>query len=273
VTTTKPPGRVLLAEDDHEIRELVARLLEAAGAAVTCAEDGAVAVRAATEAHSRGAAFDLVLMDMQMPAMDGYEAVQRLRSSGYRGRIVAITGHGLPTDRARCLAIGCDEHASKPLGEEELMQLLHDASGGTANRLSSRPGRPADVPEPLVSELADDPDLADLLTEFVDGLTARVTALERACGVDDRTALNQLAHQLRGAAGGYGFPRLSELAGELERSSDSAERQELGELVQQVGEVCRRAQAATIRPTDPRVTRCAPEPAPAMPGQTSPVAV
>lgn len=102
------------------------------------------------------------------------------------------------------------------------------------------------APLPLVSDLAGDADLTDLIEEFVGGLTTRVQTLEQACAGGDFERLAQLAHQLKGAAGGYGFPSLTELAADLEKRAQARESLEaLRNAVQRVSDLCQRAQAGT----------------------------
>jgi len=116
--------RVLLAEDGPDNRRLVTFILERAGAHLTAVEDGQAAVDAALAARAAGRPFDVILMDMQMPVLDGYAATQRLRESGYPGAIVALTAHALPEDRDRCLACGCNEYLSKPVNRDVLLRTL-----------------------------------------------------------------------------------------------------------------------------------------------------
>jgi signal transduction histidine kinase/ActR/RegA family two-component response regulator len=116
--------RVLLAEDGVDNQRLITALLERAGAEVTVADDGRIAVARAHAAADAGAPFDVVLMDMQMPELDGYGATSRLRAEGYAGPIVALTAHAMSGDRERCLQAGCDGYLSKPIRRAELLGTL-----------------------------------------------------------------------------------------------------------------------------------------------------
>jgi signal transduction histidine kinase/ActR/RegA family two-component response regulator len=116
--------RVLLAEDSIDSRGLIERMLESGGVEVTCAEDGSSAVELACAAWRGGHPFDLILMDMQMPRLDGYAAARLLRSHGYSGPIVALTAHAMPAERERCIAAGCDDHLTKPIDRASLLGAI-----------------------------------------------------------------------------------------------------------------------------------------------------
>jgi signal transduction histidine kinase len=122
--------RVLLAEDGPDNQRLLSFILSKAGADVTIVENGQAAVDAVLNAMATSAGndcreFDLVLMDMQMPVMDGYDATRRLRRQGFTGPIVALTAHASEEDRQRCLHAGCDDFVSKPVNRNALVDLLH----------------------------------------------------------------------------------------------------------------------------------------------------
>ena len=119
--TPAPPldVRVLLAEDGIDNQRLISRLLRAAGADVAVANNGRQAVDRVREEP-----FDLILMDMAMPEMDGYEAARALREQGVDAPIVALTAHAMSGDRERCLAAGCTEYLSKPVDRDRLLTTI-----------------------------------------------------------------------------------------------------------------------------------------------------
>lgn len=125
-STSQPPlpANVLLAEDDRDNRIIISTWLRRLGANVDIAENGRVAVETALAALTEEAPYDLVLMDMQMPELDGYGATFQLRSCGYRGLVVAFTAHAMDRDRAQCLALGCDDYLAKPIDRTRLREVV-----------------------------------------------------------------------------------------------------------------------------------------------------
>jgi signal transduction histidine kinase len=115
--------RVLLVEDVPTTQKLFRAFLESCGAEVVAAENGRAGIDQALEAERQGRAFDVILMDIQMPIVDGHAATRELRKAGCQSRIVAVTAQALAGDREKCLASGCDDYAEKPLGRRALAQL------------------------------------------------------------------------------------------------------------------------------------------------------
>ncbi len=117
-------ARILLAEDGHDNQRLISMVLRKAGATVTVVENGQLACEAALAAESSGSPYDVVLMDMLMPVMDGYAATSYLRAQNYSGPVIALTANAMSGDREKCLAAGCTDYATKPIQREHLLQTI-----------------------------------------------------------------------------------------------------------------------------------------------------
>lgn len=121
---TLPNCRVLVAEDGPDNQRLIRFILEKAGAEVTVADNGQIAFDLATTVAAQDTPFDVILMDMQMPILDGYAATQQLREYGYPGIIIALTAHAISNDRQKCHEAGCNDYITKPIDQQALIQLI-----------------------------------------------------------------------------------------------------------------------------------------------------
>ncbi|QDT43507.1 Sensory/regulatory protein RpfC [Gimesia alba] len=117
---------ILLAEDGLHNQRLIQFMLEKAGANVTIANNGKIAFELATMALNENRPFDVILMDMQMPVMDGYLSTQKLREIGYMGPIIALTAHAMSTDRKKCLDAGCSDFTTKPIDRKQLLEVIKE---------------------------------------------------------------------------------------------------------------------------------------------------
>jgi signal transduction histidine kinase/DNA-binding response OmpR family regulator len=213
-------GRILLAEDGEDNQDLLSTHLRKAGADVVIAGNGRLAVESAMEAMAPGGRrFDLILMDMHMPELDGYGATRKLRAAGLNLPIVALTANAMAEDRVKCLEAGCTDYLSKPITRSHLVatvaRYLEQARWQVGMDQQANGTAPAGAG--LKSTMAEEPRIAKLLERFISRLPERVSAMEgllRKNALDD---LKHALHQLKGAGGGYGFSAISELAGRAER--------------------------------------------------------
>jgi len=190
------PCRILTVDDSEFIRRLVKTMLGAMNAECDDADSGAAALELASDRI-----YDVVLMDMEMPGMDGFETVSRLRAQGYSGTIVALTGMCQPGDQQRCVEAGCDDYIPKPFDRERLTRLI-----ATLRQ------------EPLLSTICTDRAMQPLIDGFVDGLPERVRMLESVFANNSLPALVTAVRSLKADSGGVGFDPISAAAAEFERS-------------------------------------------------------
>ncbi len=121
--------RVLVAEDGPDNQRLIQAVLKKAGHTVSVFENGKLAVDALAQQAAAGTPFDVVIMDMQMPVMDGYTATRELRQRGVVTPVIALTAHAMAEDRQRCLDAGCSEYATKPLDRRDLLCKIEQCLG------------------------------------------------------------------------------------------------------------------------------------------------
>jgi len=113
--------RILLVEDNEDHQSLLSLLLRRAGSEVAVAANGLAAVDMAQDASGAGRPFDLILMDVQMPVLDGLAATRQLRALGFTNPIIALTARALPSERDLCFQAGCSDFIAKPIGPTELV--------------------------------------------------------------------------------------------------------------------------------------------------------
>ncbi|NUB07726.1 response regulator [Azospirillum sp. Vi22] len=222
-------GRILLAEDNDLNQQVACELLGDAGLAVEVAENGAIAVDMVQEAR-----YDLVLMDMQMPVMDGVAATLEIRRQGFADLpIVAMTANAMQADRERCLDAGMNDYLAKPIDPDALWATL-------LTWIAPRPGLGAEAPvSPPAPAAEDGGDLPagvpgldtvtglsrvlgkkrlylDLLRKFAAGQRDVVTAIRGALDSGDLAAAERYAHTLKGTAGNIGAHPVQDAATDLE---------------------------------------------------------
>ncbi|SFK98615.1 PAS domain S-box-containing protein [Falsiroseomonas stagni DSM 19981] len=241
-------GRLLLAEDGEASQLVAAAMLRRAGFAVDLVTDGVEAVAAA----ARGS-YDVILMDVRMPGLDGYAATARIRALPGEAALVpilAFTAAAMPGDVERCLAAGMDGHLPKPVDREALV-------GTVAALMERRPRRPAPGPEPgpahslldraTLEELrgALGPGrLPDLIAIFVAETEARLGRLLAAPALP---VLEEEAHSLQAAAGTFGAAALREAALALEAASRAGDRARADSLLAALPGLVERSLAALTR--------------------------
>jgi len=235
--------RVLVAEDNVVNRELAVRLLEKQGHTVAVARNGQETLEALEKATSRG--FDVVLMDVQMPEMDGLEATAAIRkkekATGRHLPIIAMTAHALKGDRERCLAAGMDDYLAKPIQAKELLAAVEGAVLPAVETRESVPAEPR--PEEILDRVTalgrvdgDAKLLGELARLFLADTARLLSAVRQAVTRGDAKALEYAAHALKSSVGNFAAHAAFEAAARLEmsgRQGDLAEAQEAYAALQQ----------------------------------------
>lgn len=231
-----PPRRVLVVDDGPENRELVRLVLEDLGLRVEEAENGLTGV---TKAMAGG--FDAILMDIQMPELDGLSATRRLRSNGCTLPILALTAHAMKGYEQEIREAGCTGWVVKPVDIELLIETLAGLLGGTKAMAPDPPS--AYLPpepnvritpssgEPIVSRWAGKPRLHATIRNFVQRLGGQLAAMESAHAEGRLQDLADLAHWLKGSGGTVGFDMLTEPAGRLEELARSGTAEKISPLL------------------------------------------
>jgi CheY-like chemotaxis protein/HPt (histidine-containing phosphotransfer) domain-containing protein len=231
-------ARVLLVEDNPVNRQFALAVLRSVGAVVQVAVDGSEAVRMASEQEH-----DLILMDCQMPVMDGYEATRRIRASGNATPVIALTANAMEGDRDRCAAAGMDDYLAKPIRPDTLRAAV-------AAKARRRPGARSLEAEVGVDEaeitarIGGDPELlADISRLFVTHSPDMLEALRTAAAKGDGAAMASAAHALKGSIGNFTQGRPFEVARALEKIAEggdvAAARAGIPELEREVQKLCR----------------------------------
>ena len=234
-----PARRILVVDDGPENRELVSLVLAEAGLTVEEAENGQIAVDMVARAQ-----YDAVLMDMQMPVMDGYTATKLLRSRGVKLPIIALTAHAMKGFEQEILAAGCSGYLTKPIDIDVLLGTLAEKLGTGRRVKATAPAAPAERPAPapaaapaqapmpvleeridlgpamggapVVSRFANHPRLRSAAARFAGRLGEQLDAMDRAHAAADFVELTALAHWLKGAGGTVGYDDFTAPAHNLE---------------------------------------------------------
>ena len=256
-------GSVLLVDDGESNREFVSIVIRKLGLEVTEAENGQEALHAAAANE-----FDIILMDMQMPVMDGYSATCELRRRGFGNPIVAMTANSTHEDQKKCESVGCDGFLAKPIDIDHLVQLLHERLGQSEDGVSECIEPAANSVEAVqadnfpslgktsgendvvldlevASELifstlpTEDSDFRMIVRKFMETLPAKIENMCDAWDSQDFHELENLAHWLKGAGGTVGFGCFTEPAIQLEQAAKHEKTDAVGVLLGRIIDIAR----------------------------------
>lgn len=235
-----PPCKILVADDGSPNRKLMQLVLGQAGVDVVAVENGKLAVEAATDQS-----FDIILMDMQMPVMDGYTAARTLRELGYTKPIYALTANAMQGDQDKCYDAGCSGFLSKPIKIDLLLETLaaelaevDEAELAKRERENAQPqhATPITPDAPIQSPPAsldsspvccsyplDDTDFLEIAEDFVETLGTRLPPMYQSFIDADWQSLASDAHWLKGVSGSAGFEQFVDPAYGLECHAKSGD--------------------------------------------------
>jgi signal transduction histidine kinase/CheY-like chemotaxis protein/HPt (histidine-containing phosphotransfer) domain-containing protein len=207
-------ARVLLAEDSPQVQEVLTFFLTDMGAHVEHVENGARAVEAIKQ---RTDAFNVILMDMQMPEMDGYTAATALKEMGITTPIIALTAHGLAEDREKCINAGCDDYLSKPVSPDLLSVAIRRAIGAESDE---------PIQQSAASQATSQPP-KDLVERYRTHL--RTESEGYSIHQKDRDDLRRMMHQIKGTAATMGLNEISAFAAQAENALKANESDDIVE--------------------------------------------
>jgi PAS domain S-box-containing protein len=201
-----PALDILLVEDSPDNRTITMAYLRDTPYRVEIAENGAVACEKFTAKH-----YDLVLMDRQMPVMDGLTATRAIRAWELANQhpptpIIALTASALKGDQEKCLAAGCTAYLTKPIKEEVLLQAIREHTRESSQMNAIR--------------IRANPTIADLIPEFLENRRRDVTAIQDALDKGDFEIVERLGHGMRGAGGSWGFQGITDIGAALEEAAN-----------------------------------------------------
>ena len=213
----RPALRILIAEDSEDNLFLIKAYLKGPGFELDEAKNGQQAVERVLSGN-----FDLVLMDLQMPVMDGYEATGWIREWEKQNNrspipILALTAHALAEYGPRTMEAGCTAHLTKPISKAILLEAIAKYSSSTPDAAIRVPG---------------DPELRDLMPGFLDSRRRDLDAMRAALKNANLEAIRVLGHNMKGSGGGYGLPEITAIGASLE---SAAKRQDGDDVLKQLG--------------------------------------
>ncbi len=242
-------GRILVAEDAPANQKLLRILLGKAGIDPVIVDDGRQAVEAAT-----GESFDLIFMDMQMPVMNGYEATEALRTQGNDTTIVALTANAMEGDKEKCLMCGCDDYLSKPVGQDELNEVLAKYLSGATHQ-SNQTAQTESEPSPqdvtvatnsastdktiidwqeLMSICDDEEIIIELAEALCFDTPPSMEKVLAAIRGKDFASLELYAHRMKGSMATIGAPTVSEVAARMEQAGKDEDLKTAESLIEQL---------------------------------------
>jgi signal transduction histidine kinase/CheY-like chemotaxis protein/HPt (histidine-containing phosphotransfer) domain-containing protein len=211
--------KVLVVEDCRDNQIIYTQFIESVGGIVETADDGIEGLEKA-----KSEKFDAILLDIQMPRLNGYSTARRLREEGVDTPIIALTAHAMKGERERCIQAGANEYLTKPVRPEVLTMAIGVCTGTIrkdskvlgSSQVNKLQGEAEGAEGPLYSKFFNDPRVMPVLRNFVEGMQGRVDNLREAIEASNWEEVRRIAHSFKGTAGNYGFPDIALCASEIE---------------------------------------------------------
>jgi signal transduction histidine kinase/DNA-binding NarL/FixJ family response regulator len=204
-------AKILLVEDGEENRRIYTYFLEMAHAKVDVAVNGLTGVE---KALNNG--YDLVLMDIQMPTMDGYAALAKLQEANYQIPVIALTAHALSVEKQRCLEAGFQDYLSKPVAMDHLLQVVSSyvkKKSPTTVEMTEETSKFEesldDSSSPILSSYHSQEIFKPMIKEFCQNLPSRIDEIKSALELESFGELKKVVHKMKGSAASFGYPQLS----------------------------------------------------------------
>jgi CheY-like chemotaxis protein/HPt (histidine-containing phosphotransfer) domain-containing protein len=239
--------RILVAEDSPVNLLLIEKYLKDPSFEIDTARDGAVAL-----AKFQSSAYDLVLMDLQMPVMDGYEATRSMRAWEAKHQksptpILALTAHGFKEEEQKSLAAGCNAHLIKPIHKPDLLAAiqLHTASTASPGATRQQAGGESST-SPLMTpgaiRVRPPAGIEEAIPLFLDITRQDLQGLYDALRAQDYSKIRFIGHDLKGSRGGYGFDEISNLGEFIEEAAKRSDGEEIGKHVSALADYLNRVE-------------------------------
>jgi signal transduction histidine kinase/CheY-like chemotaxis protein/HPt (histidine-containing phosphotransfer) domain-containing protein len=221
-------GNVLLVEDNEDNQRLLCVFMKKFGIKITVANNGLEALELCSNSK-----FDLILMDMQMPIMDGPTTTIKLRNEGCVTPVIALTANAFKEDKDQCLSAGCNDFVTKPITRGKLYEVL-------STYLEEATVQQKDTSPVMSTIMESDIELLDIVNEFVKKLPPTVTGIRETLSDENWKEMRVFIHNLKGIGSSVGYPEITNIAGQVEFQILNNDTLKIQELIEQLESLTKR---------------------------------
>ncbi len=222
-------GKLLIAEDNPDIQALVKMLINKIGADTTIVENGKLAVEEALTED-----FDLIFLDIQMPVMDGFEALKQLRENNYKKPVFAMTANTMKKDQDKCFTAGFDGFISKPIDKNDLYSVIIDYLKAVEESTTQPSFITSDI-------LLNEPQIIDLVDAFLERIPEIMDVINQAYTEKDWEEIAEQIHQMKGIGGAFGYSIITKISEKIEFALTAQDTDQIKLLIDDLNTVCRQA--------------------------------